>query len=230
MRTFLKVSPVALLFVFLLVPSAEARADTVAITVTGGFINFTPNLVNNSFSLTGNGLSIQGKTRFFFLGGTSPDSNFTGAKLGRILDNDDFVISTPFTVGGSVYPIWQNMDDAIFLNITADEFAFPVDPSITSATFTSTFTLNGSMLVHHWESPDPIPGRTALLTGQGVVTAVYTHGPFAPNLWQLQSLTYTFQATPTPEPSALLLLMTGLGGAAAKVYRGRKADNRKERG
>jgi hypothetical protein len=210
-----------LLFLFILFcVASEARADTVVIT--SGSINFTNTSVNNSFSLAGDGLSVQGRTNYLFLGYTFVDTDFTSSvPLGRTLDNDDLNVDPPFTLSGVTYTSWQNQYDSLRLDISAGEFTFPVDPSITSVTFTNTFTMEGNILLP--EVSHPGNGQSVGLTGQGIATAIYTRDPNFPNHWRLQNLNYTFQTTPTPEPASLLLLMTGIGGAAIKVYRRRKA-------
>lgn len=206
-----------LLFTFFSI-AIEARADTVVIN--SGSITFDSKSINNTFSLTGDGLSIQGRTGFLFLGNSLIDLDFgVKARLGRELDNDDFSIQTPFIAGGIEYFDWQNMDDAFLLNISAAEFALPLDPSIPSLTFSSTFTLNGKLNLRRGNGPN---SQLINLTGTGIATAVYSHDKNFPSLWHLQSLNYTFQPTPTPEPTTLLLLGTGIAGVAAKVYRRRR--------
>ncbi|HEX7957098.1 MAG TPA: PEP-CTERM sorting domain-containing protein [Pyrinomonadaceae bacterium] len=218
-RSPLKVFLPLLLFVML--SAADARAD--AVVITSGSITFANNSVDNNFSISGNGLSMHGRTGFMYVGFTFVDTNFQPTiSLGRFYDNDDFTVALPFTLGGDQYSAWNNLDDHIALSITAAAFSFPVDPSVTSVTFTSVFTLSGSVGVRY-PADGSLTGQTTNITGEGLATAVYVRDGNFPNIWLLQNLNYTFNSTPTPEPAALLLLFTGLGGVATKVYRRRRA-------
>lgn len=209
--------PLLLLALFCFAP--EARADTV--TVTNGWITF---FGSRDFSLQGSGLSISGFADETVLPGRLIETLLGDrAELGRsFLDDDILYPSGPFTVGGITYSQYLFNEDNFRLSITADAFDLPTDPSVTSATFSSTFTMTGVLGLSTYLRPD---GQVYDLAGQGIVTATYTRAP-GYTIWALRSLNYTFQAppTPTPEPATLLLLGTGLAGAAARAHRRRKQD------
>ncbi|HEX8723022.1 MAG TPA: PEP-CTERM sorting domain-containing protein [Pyrinomonadaceae bacterium] len=205
-----------LLLLVLCSAAAEVRADPVQVT---GYINFDS--ANHNFSLQGSGLSVQGSADRIFLGGTSLDTNFGAtASLSRFLDHDDLIVHAPLTVGGVQYTQWAGLDDFITLDIVAAQFAFPVDPSVMTATFSSTFSMTGQIGLSRSIHPDD--WQTVQIAGQGLATAVYDRNPFLPNLWTLRSLNYTLQPAQTPEPATLVLLLTGVGGVAARVRRGRR--------
>lgn len=217
-RIFLSLSLLAL-FSF----AAEARADPIAIT--NGWIDFFHAPGTTGFVLQGNGLALSGiagtlhlRTDFDV---TDPRPEWSRAQLGQTFDTDNLIMATPFTIGGKTYSSWYNNDNRFELDITAAEFMFPADLTTTYVTFSSTFTMNGFLVLSRQDYPD---GQRYDFTGQGVATASYRRYLTAPNLWFLNSLTYTFQAapTPTPEPATLLLFGTGIAGLAAKLHRRRK--------
>lgn len=219
-KSRVKIFAPLLLFV-LFSAAAEVRADPVQIT--SGFINFDS--ANHNFSLTGSGLSVKGIADRTFLGGTFLDTNFGAvARLSRLLDYDDLRVQAPLTVGGVQYTLWGGMEDLIRLDIVAGQFAFPVDPTVMTATFESTFSMTGRIGLLRTFHPDNV--QIVDIVGQGIATAIYDRDPATPSIWTLRSLNYTFQPAQTPEPATLVLLLTGVGGVAVRVRRGRRASSR----
>lgn len=177
----------------------EAQAQTTAIT--NGSISFASNLSNadNRFFLQGDGLSLNGRTRpSLFLSSLMIDTNVTHnlTFVQRPFDgSDDFSFAYPITINGRTYDPttdpWRPQDDALFIQLSGSG-VFPDNPTSDVVTISLPFTITGFVSKRHLDGT--MSNRTEL-TGSGIATAVYTHGPLAPTLWSLKKVTYKFNST-----------------------------------
>ena len=216
----------AALALFLL-PSA-ARADTFQITSGAVFFG---RMAGGDFVLSGPSFQVVGRTDAVrpshFQTSLSPgeagrlslfaDSADTLAFFNSVTANG--VTTTPGACGPCQY---------FRLQFATPAFTAPGDV-VSGFVVTAPFTATGSAQLYSGPGQSGNLLFAADFTGAGTASARYV---LAPNGGQylLQSLTYTFgpqaegvTVRPVPEPATLLLLVTGLAGAAVGARRRRKA-------
>ena len=226
-----KLLPAFVLLALAVIAPTEARADAVAIT--GGFYEVdnpfrtVPNFVDSSFNFSGNNLSARGTN--FDAPQQAPHSNcgtpcLAGSTFslttGTFLNTDG--PTGTFTLDGVSHTGWFIGSS---LNFTSGTVTIPLDAPTDPAqdfTLTTTFTMTGTLGFAEYDLQNQV------FTGFNYDSPVFGSGLADITLffsrvtheYEIGSVTYRFQPASVPEPATLILLGTGLAGAAA--YRRRR--------
>jgi hypothetical protein len=230
MRIFARALPLLLLFSALFL-APEARAEHVAITSgSAGHGNILASFPGHGFGIAGAGFSagaseekIGGPTSMI----CSPAPCTPGSTLSFAVSISRFSTSYPGTAtyNGTYYS--NLLFSGSHLNFAVEPVFIPFDAA-ENFTVTAAFTLGGNLVAYPFPSTTPVFSMT--LSGQGIATLELRRVMFAQGASYIVNRgTYTFQpAAAVPEPATLLLLGTGLAGAAASVRKRRKAASEAE--
>jgi hypothetical protein len=205
-----------LLLLVLLLPISPASADPIPVIVIqqgsvivrsfGGFAavdidargtrDFLLDMHGNSVNFGANCLPCF-PGRLFNFGAPGLDEQSGSAELGGV----SFSLSS----------FADNLDTAVALTPFVASAILPPPNSV--GVISMPFIMDGLFrILHPGRDPQPPAQQEFRLVGQG--TATVTLDPDAPGLWRFGGSRFDFEVVPTPEPTTLLLLSSGLAGAA----------------
>jgi hypothetical protein len=197
---------------------SEARADT--FVVTGG--SATAQLSGGSFNFNGSGMNVSGG----FVNGPFTSFFQPGQTVNLLTRNSGSDIRQgPASVNGVAYSqIFYG--GTIDLNLVIPALDWREGAFSIVVPFNLTGTLRGCTT--NAEIIGPCPGGLVfdtLLSGQGFATINLIGLSFGIQSFNVSGVTYNF-GDPVPEPATIVLLSTGLAGAAAAARRRRQKAGR----
>lgn len=190
--------------------SAMAWADSVTVPLTGGTSGFNGGTLE--FHATGPDVAMSGIDPFV----TGVACN-GGCAAGSVVTAS---LHTDFAFGGGVtyHGISLPVNDAPVpgsVTLSWNVVAAPiVMPSVVGGPFTISEPFSVTDHVGFLFCQDCIPGVSSI-NGSGVGMATFSFAPFGTNGWRLTNAAWTI----TPEPSAIILVATALGGLGVCAWR-----------
>jgi hypothetical protein len=211
-----------ILFTALIFTSTEIFADPVVINTGSLSFRGSDVFVNGQFAFGGNGLSLNG----FLSEGNTPVCDLCPPGTALKLDASFYDLRFGSgTVGSESFSrLW--FTGQMFFTIGTVVLPLPDPGSIVS--FTVPFTMNAFM---EGCKNNPFlygcldaPVFSTELVGQGLATVELNHyyNPDTGDYYGVRGITYNFRdPAAVPEPASVLLLMSGLAGAAIRFRRRR---------
>jgi len=190
---------------------AMAWADAVTVPLTGGTTGFNGGTLE--FRATGPDVAMFGADPFAF-----PAACHDGCAPGSVVTAS---LRTDFAPIGSVtyHGILLPVNDAPvpgFVTLSWNVVAAPiVMPSVVGGPFTISEPFSVTDHVGFNFCQNCIPGVSSI-DGSGVGIAMFSFAPFVSNTWIQTSAAWTIM---TPEPSAIMLVATVLGGLGVCAWR-----------
>jgi hypothetical protein len=188
-------------------PVSSAVADPILITSGSMIAESVPGGILGTVDIGGTqGFEAQLRVEATF--GACPPCGPPGASFDASMGFFSSNGSGTVRVGGVSYPVPSNG----FIGLVARVDPFTLPPMSAGTTLRAPFELGFSDLLLS-DNPQGEVTLHASLVGSGIVTVELVPYPFDP-LWGFSQATFEF--TPTPEPTSLMLLGTGALALAAK--------------